>query len=45
MVSEFPVGLLLLLVYFYSINLCKERCPQCELQFDLSGNGFGLMPP
>jgi hypothetical protein len=44
MVSDFPLGLLLLLVYFHSIMLCHERCPQCELYFDLSGAGFGLMP-
>lgn len=44
MVSEFPLGLLLILVYFHSIMLCNERCPQCELFFDLSGAGFGLMP-
>lgn len=45
MVSEFPVGPLLILVYFHSMMLCKDRCPQCELQFDLSGHGFGMMPP
>ena len=45
MVSEFPLGLLLVLVYFYSLMLCKDRCPQCELLFDVSGSGYGLLPP
>lgn len=43
-VSDFPLGLLLVLVYFHSIMLFETKC-HCERQFDFSGSNFGMLPP
>ena len=44
-VSDFPLGLLLMLVYLHSLNIFKQMCP-CEKPFDLSGGPeYGLLPP
>ncbi len=43
-VSEFPLGLLIIMVYMHSLKLFEKMCP-CEKGFDLSGGtSYGLMP-
>ena len=43
-ISDFPLGLLIVLVYMHSSVLFEEAC-QCKRQFDFSGKGFGLLVP
>ena len=43
-ISDFPLGLLIVLVYMHSSVLFEEPC-QCKRQFDFSGKGFGLLVP
>ena len=43
-ISDFPLGLLIALVYMHSTVLFEEKC-QCGRQFDFSGRGFGLLVP
>ena len=43
-ISDFPLGLLIVLVYMHSAVLFEEKC-QCGRQFDFSGKGFGLLVP
>lgn len=44
-ISNFPVGLLLILLYMHSLNLFENKC-KCYRVFDLScGLSFGLLPP
>lgn len=43
-VSDFPLGLLLILVYFHSLMLFEQKC-SCEKNFDFSGANFGMLPP
>ena len=43
-ISDFPLGLLIVLVYMHSLVLFEEQC-QCNRQFDFSGRGFGLLVP
>ena len=43
-ISDFPLGLLIVLVYMHSSVLFEEKC-WCDRQFDFSGKGFGLLGP
>ena len=43
-ISDFPLGLLIVLVYMHSSVLFEEKC-WCGHQFDFSGKGFGLLVP
>lgn len=43
-ISDFPLGLLIVLVYMHSSVLFEEKC-QCGRQFDFSGKGYGLLVP
>ena len=43
-ISDFPLGLLIVLVYMHSSVLFEEKC-WCSRQFDFSGKGFGLLVP
>lgn len=44
-ISEFPLGLLLLLLFMHSLSLFENKC-KCYRVFDLScGPSFGLLPP
>ena len=43
-ISDFPLGLLILIVHMYSLKLFEPMCP-CGRSFDLSGGpSYGLMP-
>lgn len=42
--SDFPLGLLIVLTFMHSLVLFEEFC-QCGRQFDLSAEGFGLLVP
>ena len=44
-ISDFPLGLLIILVYTHSMVLFEEKCKPCERQFDFSAKGFGLLVP
>lgn len=44
-ISDFPLGLLIILVYTHSMVLFEEKCKACERQFDFSAKGFGLLVP
>lgn len=43
-ISDFPLGLLIVLIYMHSSVLFEEKC-WCSRQFDFSGKGFGLLVP
>lgn len=47
-VSEFPIGLLMLMVYQHNLMLfeSKDCCPRCHKNFDQSGGpSYGFLPP